>query len=112
MLRDMTSLVAPKFLVVRFPNGGKTTAAYELAWSLEAVLVDFDWEPPGGLGIVGGGREGGRPPRSGRSCHRSSDICPFAQIKPRLGPAVLAEAQYEVGGWPQRSPAFSPPARR
>jgi hypothetical protein len=92
MLRDMTSLVTPKFLVVRFPKGGKTTVAYELAWSLEAVLVDFNWEPPGGLGIVGGGRDGGRPPRSGRSCPRSSNIGPFAQVKPRLGPAVLAEA--------------------
>ena len=92
MLRDMTSLVTPKFLVVRFPKGGKTTVAYELAWSLEAVLVDFDWEPPGGLGIVGGGREG-----VGRHDQADPALDPQISVHSRRssrvwGPAVLAEA--------------------
>lgn len=44
-----TAVVSPKFVVVHSRKGGvgKTTLAYELAWLLNAVLVDLDWEEGG-----------------------------------------------------------------
>lgn len=42
-------MTEPKIVVVHSRKGGvgKTTLAYELAWLLDAVLVDLDWEDGG-----------------------------------------------------------------